>query len=78
MSGLHLNQYGPTQLLTNFSYTWEFAWKIILEEKSYEFSKNVKKYLKCSIANTDRPIISKTNCLEDNLNDANRSFENNK
>ena len=34
--------------------------------------------LNSSAANTDRHIISKTNCLEENLNDTNRSFENNK
>ena len=34
-------------------------------------------YINSSVVNTDRPIISKTNCLKENLNDANRSFENN-
>ena len=35
-------------------------------------------YLNCSVANTDRPIISKTNCLEEKLNDATHPLENNK
>lgn len=29
-----------------------------------------------SVANTNRHVISKTNCLKENLNDANRYFEN--
>ena len=31
-----------------------------------------------SVANTDRPIISKTNNLEEKFNDGNRVFENSK
>ena len=34
--------------------------------------------LNSSVANTDRHIISKTNCLKQNLNDGNPSFESNK
>ena len=42
-------------------------------------SKKVKNIsLNSSVANTERPIISKTHRLEESLNDANRSFENNK
>ena len=42
-------------------------------------SKKVKNIcLKSSVANTERPIISKANHLEDILNDANRVFENTK
>ena len=49
----------------------------ILEEKKYVGSKKVKNiYANSSVANTHKPIIYKTNCLEKNLNDANRSFEN--
>ena len=33
---------------------------------------------KSAVANTDRPTISKTNCLEKDLNDANHSFGNNR
>ena len=45
----------------------------------YIGSKKVKTvYFNSSVANTDGPIISKTICLEENLNDANRSFEKNK
>ena len=41
--------------------------------------KNGKKYFLISlVANTDRPIISKSNWIEENLNDANRSFKNKK
>ena len=42
-------------------------------------SKKVKNIcLNSSVANTDRPIISKTNHLEENLDDANRIFEDSK
>ena len=42
-------------------------------------SKKVKNIcLNSSVANTARLIISKTNCLEENLNGENSSFENNK
>ena len=48
-------------------------------KKNYVDSKKVKNIcLYSSVADTDRPIISKANRLEENLNDANRSFENNK
>ena len=48
-------------------------------KKNFVDSRKLKNiYLKSSVANTDRPIISKTDCLEKNLNDANPSFENNK
>ena len=33
--------------------------------------------LNSSVTNTDRHIISKTNCLKQNLNDENPSFESN-
>ena len=49
------------------------------EKKNYVGSKEVKNIcLNFSVANTDRTVISKTNCLEENLNDANCSFGNNK
>ena len=42
-------------------------------------SKKVKNIsLNSLVVNTDRPIVSKTHRLEESLNDANRSFENNK
>ena len=49
------------------------------KKKIFVGSKKLKNiYLNSSVANTDRPVISKTNRFEENLNDANRSFENNK
>ena len=49
------------------------------KKKNYVGSKKVKHfYLNFSVASTKRSLISKINCLEENLNDANRSFENNK
>ena len=49
------------------------------KEKNIVNSKKVQNiYLNSSVANTDRPIISTTNHLEENLNDANRVFENSK
>ena len=52
---------------------------ILEEEKNYVGSKKVKNIcLNSSVANTDRPIISKTNDLEETLNDANRVFESSK
>ena len=49
-----------------------------LKKKKLE-SKRVKNiYLISLVANTDRPIISKSNWIEENLNDANRSFKNKK
>ena len=46
-------------------------------KKYYVGSKKVENVcLNSSVANTDKPIISKTSCLEEYLNDANRSFEN--
>ena len=48
-------------------------------EKNIEGSKKVDNIcLNSSVANTDRPIISKTNHLEENLNDANRVFRKSK
>ena len=45
----------------------------------YTHSEKVKYIsLNSSAANTDRSVISKKNYLEENLNDANRSFENKK
>ena len=50
-----------------------------MQEKKICRSKKVKIiYLNSSIAANDRPIISKRNCSEENLNDANHSFENDK
>ena len=52
--------------------------KQFLKKKKLE-SKRVKNiYLISLVANTDRPIISKSNWIEENLNDANRSFKNKK
>ena len=84
-SRLYLNEYGTTQLVNNFCCTMK-KWrnKICLgkdfkRKKNCVGSKKVKNIcLNSSAANTGRPIISKTNCLEENLNDTNRSFENNK
>ena len=75
-SGLQLNEYGITQLGDD---------KTCLDndfrrEKLWRFKKGkifLFIYINSSVVNTDRPIISKTNCLKENLNDANRSFENN-
>ena len=48
-------------------------------KNNYAGSRKVKNIcLNSSVANTDRPLISKTNHLEENLNDANRVFENSK
>ena len=45
----------------------------------YMFKKCKKKiYLNSSVVNSHRTIISKTTCPQENLDDANRSFENNK
>ena len=38
----------------------------------------LKYFLKSSVENSYRPTISKTKCLEENLNNVNRSFKNNK
>ena len=47
-------------------------------KKKYVGSKKVKNIcLNSSLANTDRSIISETDHLEENLNDANRAFKNN-
>ena len=51
----------------------DFTGKKIVSSKKVEDT-----YLNSSAANTNGPIISKTNCLYEDLNDANRSFENNK
>ena len=49
------------------------------KDKERGGSKKVKNiYLNSTVANTDRPIISKTNCIEQNLNDAKSLFGNNK
>ena len=49
------------------------------KDKERGGSKKVKNiYLNSTVANTDRPIISKTNCIERNLNDAKSLFGNNK
>ena len=54
-------------------------WKNFKRKKNYVGSKKVKNIcLNSSVANNDRPIISKTNCLEENLNDPNCSIENKK
>ena len=56
------------------------VWTTILEEKKNNVgSKKIKNIcLNYSVANTDRPIIFKTNDLEETLNDADRVFENRK
>ena len=74
-SGLHLNEYGTTQLVNNFCYHMT-----ILEVKKnikVQSKKVINICLNSSVANTGRPIISKINRLKENLNDANRSFKNN-
>ena len=49
------------------------------KKKNYVGSKKVKNIcLNSSAVNTDRPIISETNHLEENLNDTNRVFKNSK
>ena len=47
-----------------------------IREKNVGSKKVTNICLNSSVANTDRSIISKTNHLEENLNDANRVFEN--
>ena len=52
---------------------------ISFNKKSFQTSLVVKNNcLNSSVANTDRTIISKRNHLEENLDDANRVFENSK
>ena len=52
---------------------------ISFNKRSFQTSLVVKNScLNSSVANTDRTIISKTNHLEENLDDANRVFENSK
>ena len=84
-SGFHLNEYGTTQLVINFCFImkkWQDETCLgsdFTRKKIYICSKNAKKkYLNSSVVNTDRTIISKTTCPEENLDDANRSFKNNK
>ena len=50
-----------------------------LKKKNNVGSKKIKNIcLNYSVANTDRPVIFKTNDLEETLNDADRVFENRK
>ena len=52
---------------------------ISFNKRSFQTSLLVKNNcFNSSVANTDRPIISKTNHLEENLDDANRVFEDSK
>ena len=76
-SGLHLNEHGATQLVNNFFYTMK-KWrnKVCFDNdfrrtKNHLGSKKVKIIsLNSSVANTGRPIISRTNFLEENFNDS--------
>ena len=82
-NGLHLKECGTTQLVNNFFYhmkKWrtKSLWTTILEEQKCRFKKSKNICLNSSVANSDRPIIYKTNQLEESLNDANRVFENSK
>ena len=54
------------------------VWTTIFEEKKIRIKKGKKYFLMSLVANTDRPIISKSNWIEENLNDANCSFKNKK
>ena len=51
------------------------VWTTILEEKKSYTSEKEKKNI---CLNPYRPVISKINCLEENLNNVNCSFENKK
>ena len=80
-SALHLNECGTTQLVNNLLGHEEVTRQNLFgqgfhKKKNHVGSKKVKNVcLNSSVANT---IISKRNCLEKNLNDPNRSFENSK
>ena len=84
-SGLHLNEYGTTQLVNVFCKHMKKWWYKIgfgndsRRKNNYLGSKKVRNiFLNSLVAKTYRPIIFKAIHLKENLNHANRVFENNK